>query len=411
MSAAQPKDDRQPIWFLGLFALAVGGGAIAYMPLLTVLLPLKITEMMNGQDVAALARVTFFGALLASLANIAFGMLSDRSGTRTPWIIAGLISSSILLVAIGYARNLTELIVLVMLWQIGLNMMLGPLLAWAGDCFPDSQKGLLGGALSLAPALGAGAGSFVTFESVIGADQRLWVVVVLVALCVLPAVVLGRGRVRPELMGFAGAENTDPVLTHDRATVIRMWIARFLVQIAEAGLFAFLLFWLQSISNGIHENFAANIFTLVILLSVPLSLWLGRWSDKAVRPILPLTICASVTAIGLVVMAMAGGLTLAIAGYVLFSVAASVFLSLHTGQTLRVLPQPRRRGRDLGIFNLTNTVPSIVMPWLTLTLVPGFGFSGLFALFASLAMVATVLLATISVRQRAVQACNTGNDL
>lgn len=369
------------------------------MPLLTVLLPLKITQLMSGQDVAALARVTFFGAVIASLANIAFGMLSDRSQSRLPWIIAGLISSSVLLVAIGYARDMVELIVLVMLWQIGLNMMLGPLLAWAGDCFPDSQKGMLGGALSLAPALGAGAGSFVTFEGVIGVEQRLWIVALLVAVCVVPAIVLGRGRIRPELMEAESSDGADPVLNHDRATVIRMWIARFLVQISEAGLFAFLLFWLRSISQGIHENLAANIFTLVIVVSVPIALWLGRWSDRATRPILPLTICAGVTAMGLAVMAFAGGLTLAIAGYVVFSIAASVFLSLHTGQTLRVLPQPRQRGRDLGIFNLTNTVPSIVMPWLTLTLVPGFGFTGLFALFAALAAVATVLLSTISVRR------------
>lgn len=399
MSLKSHPENRQPIWFLALFALAAGGGAVAYMPLLTVLLPLKITQLMSGQDVAALARVTFFGAVIASLANIAFGMLSDRSQSRLPWIIAGLISSSVLLVAIGYARDMVELIVLVMLWQIGLNMMLGPLLAWAGDCFPDSQKGMLGGALSLAPALGAGAGSFVTFEGVIGVEQRLWIVALLVAVCVVPAIVLGRGRIRPELMEAETSDGADPVLNHDRATVIRMWIARFLVQISEAGLFAFLLFWLRSISQGIHENLAANIFTLVIVVSVPIALWLGRWSDRATRPILPLTICAGVTAMGLAVMAFAGGLTLAIAGYVVFSIAASVFLSLHTGQTLRVLPQPRQRGRDLGIFNLTNTVPSIVMPWLTLTLVPGFGFTGLFALFAALAAVATVLLATISVRR------------
>ena len=95
-------------------------------------------------------------------------------------------------------------------------------------------------------------------------------------------------------------------------------------------------------------------------------------------------------------MAMAQSLAMAVAGYVLFGLAASVFLSLHTGQTLRVLPRARHRARDLGIFNLTNTVPSLIMPWLTLALVPLFGFSGLFWMLAGLAALAGLLLASIS---------------
>ena len=128
---------RQPRWFMVLFAMAVGGGSIAYVPFLTVLLPLKITALLGNEDIGALASVTFFGAIVASLANIAFGILSDRTGSRTGWIVAGLVLSSALLIAVGRATSLIELIVLVMAWQVGLNMMLSPLFAWAGDCFPD----------------------------------------------------------------------------------------------------------------------------------------------------------------------------------------------------------------------------------------------------------------------------------
>jgi hypothetical protein len=62
---------------------------------------------------------------------------------------------------------------------------------------------------------------------------------------------------------------------------------------------------------------------------------------------------------------------------------------------LRVLPNPDWRGRDLGIFNLTNTVPSLIMPWLTLALVPVYGFGALFTVLALLALAAAALLARI----------------
>jgi MFS family permease len=175
-----------------------------------------------------------------------------------------------------------------------------------------------------------------------------------------------------------------------------MWTARFLVQVAEGGMFAFLLFWLRSLSPGFPENAAANIFSVVLVCAVPLSLVLGRWSDRHGRPIMPLAGCALLCAAGMLVMAAAGSLAQAVAGYVLFAMAAAIFLSLHAGQTLRVLPAPEHRGRDLGLFNLTNTLPAMAMPWLTVLLVPQLGYSALFALFAVLALVSAGLLATFA---------------
>lgn len=396
MSASLPPEpERQPVWFLALFALAAAGGAVAYVPLLTVLLPQQIANLQGHEDVAALAQATFLGAVVASLANIAVGMLSDISRARRPWIIAGLAASNILLLQIGEAASIAEIVLLVMLWQFGLNLMLAPMMAWAGDCFPDSQKGLLGGALALSPALGALAGSLVTFGGLIAPDARLGVVAGLVTVLVLPAVVLGGGRSRPELLRPRAEQ--PPRLHGDQARPVRrMWFARFLVQVAEGGMFAFLLFWLRSIAPGFPEHSAANIFSLVLVGAVPLSLVLGHWSDRHGRPILPLAACAVLCAGGMLVMAAADSLTLAIAGYVLFAMAAAIFLSLHAGQTLRVLPAPEHRARDLGLFNLTNTLPAMVMPWLTVMLVPGLGYSALFVLFAVLALMSAALLLTFA---------------
>ncbi len=398
-TSAQPAPERQPGWFLALYALAAAGGAVAYVPLLTVLLPERIASLQGREDIAALAQASFWGAVTASLANIAVGALSDASRVRRPWILAGLLISNFWLLQIGAAHSVSEIVLLVMLWQVGLNLMLAPLMAWAGDCFPDSQKGVLGGALALSPALGALAGSLVTFGGLVAPDMRLPVVAGLVTALVLPAVLLGgrqerSGLMQPDsqkqanLQGQAGAR-PDHV-------VRRMWAARFLVQVAEGGMFAFLLFWLRSLAPGYPENSAANIFSLVLVGAVPLSFVLGRWSDRHGRPILPLAGCALLCALGMLVMAAAASLSQAIAGYVLFAMAAAIFLSLHASQTLRVLPAPQHRGRDLGLFNLTNTLPAMVMPWLTVMLVPGLGYSALFVLFASLSLASAALLASFA---------------
>lgn len=398
-SNAQPPTSRQPLWFLLLLALAAAGGAVAYVPFLTVLLPVKIAQLAGNDDVASLAYATFAGAIVASFANIGFGWLSDRIGGRPIWIFAGLLISSVLLVTIGQTEAVPELIVAIMLWQLGLNMMLGPLSAWAGDCVPDEQKGLLGGLFAFAPALGALVGAIVTFPELVASEMRLFVVAVIVTCMVAPVLLVGRRRELPELMlpqNLADPREAAP--WRSRSAVVRMWSARLLVQIAEAALFAFLLFWLRSLSPGYGENNAARVFSIVLAIAVPLALLTGRWSDRRDRPLLPLAIAASLSSIGLLAMAMAASIAFAIAGYVIFGVASVLFLSLHSSQTLRVLPKPETRGRDLGIFNLTNTVPSLIIPWLTLSLVPLFGFSGLFWLLAALCALAGYLLFTISRR-------------
>lgn len=387
--------DRQSKRFLFLYALAVAGGAIAYVPFLTILLPAHVTAFAGNNSLTILAYVAFVGAISASVSNILFGWLSDISRTRRPWVFVGLILSSALLLTVGEIRDPMPLIATIICWQFCLNMMLGPLSAWAGDCVPDSQKGLLGGLMAFAPAMGAFAGVLVTLEAWVAVEHRLAVVAGLTILCVAPVLLFGIPR---HLLSTAETAASHRSVTVVRKMVSRMWLARLFVQIAEASLFAFLLLWFRSIEPGFPENRAASIFTTVLGVAVFFALWFGHWSDRHEKPIQPLVLCAVIAAIGLMIMASADNIVPAILGYAIFGLSSSIFLALHSSQTLRVLPDPQRRGRDLGIFNLTNTVPSLIMPWLTLALVPLYGFGALFVVLALLAAGASLLLARMPVR-------------
>lgn len=391
-----PNSGQQSARFMYLYALAVSGGAVAYIPFLTILLPLRATMLVGDSALNMLAVTAFVGAISASISNIGFGWASDLTRTRRPWIWAGMILSSLLLVAMPFATNAPMLIGMIVIWQVALNMMLAPLAAWAGDSIPDSQKGTLGGLLALAPALGALSGAVVTLDAFTPFGNRELLVALFVLLLVGPVLLFGRPAPMPHLMLKATAGDQEPPNGKiARSAMIRMWLARLLVQIAEASLFAFLLLWFRSLDPDFGENDAASIFALVLGMAVIFAVVIGRWSDRAARPILPLIWGSGIAALGLFVMSFAPGLPVAIAGYVAFGLASSIFLALHSSQTLRVLPLPQTRGRYLGVFNLTNTVPSLIMPWLTLALVPSYGFDALFLLLAALAVIAWLLLLTM----------------
>lgn len=386
---------RQSIRFLLLYAFAAAGGAIAYVPFLTIWLPSRMTELAGAADVRMLGYVTFFGAIAASLGGIGFGWLSDRTGNRRGWILTGLVSTIALLLLVPLAHDIWTLVGVIIAWQLTLNMMLGPLAAWAGDCVPDEQKGLLGGLLAFSPALGGWSGWLVTWPGLVSAEQRLVVIALLVATAVLPVLLLGRPRPFPDLTAPPPFRITGKPSPRPTGPAVRMWLARLLVQIAEAALFAYLYFWFRSIDPDMHDNEKARLFGMALTLAIPIALASGRWADRTDRPFLPLVAAAAVSSMGMVGMAMATGLDAAKASYLVFGIASTVFLSLHSSQTLRILPRSDRRGRDLGIFNLTNTVPSMIMPWLTISLVPGFGFDALFLLLAGLSAIAVLLLATM----------------
>ncbi|MBJ7499288.1 MAG: MFS transporter [Sphingopyxis sp.] len=385
---------RQSPGFLLLYALASAGGAIAYVPFLTIWLPGRMTELVGTADVQALGYTTFFGAIGASAGGIFFGWLSDRTHNRRGWVLAGLGLSLLLLLLVPLARDVWTLVGVIIAWQLALNMMLGPLAAWAGDLVPDEQKGLLGGLLAFSPALGAWSGALVTWPGLVSGEGRLAVIALLVAGAVLPVLLFGRPRTFPELTA-PPAHFQDASPRRPTGPAIRMWLARLLVQIAEAALFAYLYFWFRSIDPAMNDNEKARIFGIALSLAIPIALIGGRWADRNDRPFLPLVVSAAVSAAGMIGMAFSAEIDMAKASYLAFGTATTVFLSLHTSQTLRILPRSDRRGRDLGIFNLTNTVPSLIMPWLTISLVPGFGYDALFLLLAGLTAIAVLLLATM----------------
>lgn len=387
---------RQPAAFLWLYALAWAGGAVAYVPFLTILLPARV-ETLTGDAVRWLAYMTFFGAIAASVGGILFGWLSDRTRTRRPWIAAGLFSTIVLIHLVPYFTQPLALLLLIAIWQLALNMMLAPLAAWAADHVPARQLGSLGGLLAFSPALGSAAGAIVTIRGMATPDERLTLVALLVAICVVPALLIGHPASKAD---DEAAEADLEFATPARSIAVAMWVGRFLVQISEAALFAYLYYYFRSIDPTRDAASIARLFGLVVGASVPVALVIGRWSDRQHRPIAPLFVAATLGGLALIVMATAGDATQATAGYVLFGLTTTVFLSLHSAQTFRVLRKSSRRGRDLGVFNLTNTSPSLIMPWLTVSIVPDFGFQGLFALLSAFSLSAAAILVIVARKVR-----------
>ncbi len=369
------------------------------MPLLTLILPIKVEAIAPDDKVALLSLATLIGAVVASVVNILIGMASDRTVLRPrgrrPWVALGLVLTLISLAVLHAVSTRAGLIVGIVLFQGALNLMLAPLSAIAADEIPDQQKGLTGGLMGAAYTLGALAGMVVTASADWTEATPLAIVGGLVTACVAPFLVISRrrGAIVPASVPViqAGAGR--------RRNLVRIWTARLLIQIAGSILFAYLVFYFETVDRAgppaAPSEIAREVAWLagsVTIVLVPLSIALGRLSD-AVRLRKPfLLITATMMTAGLALMALLPQWVPAAAGYVLFATGVGLFLALQGAYAMQLLVTPEHRGRDMGVLNLTNTIPALIAPSLAFAMAGEGDFQPLLLVLTALASVALILL-------------------
>jgi MFS family permease len=373
--------------FLLLYALANAGGVIAFLPLLTLLLAIKIEGLAGEARVDLLTATLIAGSIASSTSNILFGWLSDRSaargGGRRRWMVLGLIGTVLAYAAIALAQSPAAIIWSVVLFQAALNAVLGPLVAVMADEIPDSQKSTTGGLLSLGYPIASGVLAAVMAVTALGEGGRLMAVVGAAAICLIPLIAV---RAKP----LPIVDQPPATVALQRRDLAVAWVARLLFQVAGCVLQLYLFYYFESIVPDLPKNVLATdvgrLLTISFIAPLPIALVFGRLSDRLDRRKPFLVVAAIVTAIGLAGMAVAHDWTVGAIAFALYTIGYSVFLPLQAAFSMQLLPDPRHRGRDLGLLNLTNTLPSLLGPLLTWWLASPRDFAMVMAMLAVLVL-------------------------
>lgn len=398
MPLAHPRPAR-PTVFLLAFALAYAGGVIGYLPLLTLLLPLKIHAVAGAARIPLLSLAAILGAIAASAGNVLFGWLSDRSlargGGRRRWIAGGLVATIASYALVAAAQSATAIVLAIIAFQLAINAVLAPLLPIMADEIADERKGLAAGLLALGNPAAAFVSALLVSDETIADATRLALIPLVVALALLPLLLL------------RGAASSPPALAHaprlPRRDLLIAAAARLLMQLANAALSLYLLYVFESVAPGERPLQLARqvgtLLTICYVIPLPLALLVGRWSDRVGRR-QPFLVGAGIVAVaGLVAMALAGDTTAAAVGFATYSVGSAIFLALHSAFALQLLPDPRWRGRDLGLLNLTNTLPALIGPLLTWTLATPQDFALLLLVLAGLTALGTAAVTLVRARR------------
>jgi MFS family permease len=399
--------------FLLAFALANAGGVLAYLPFLSLLLPLKVEAMAGADRVTVLSAVLAGGAIAAGAGNILVGLAIDRSVARVgarngfwggglrPWIAAGMVATALSFALILAAHTPAALFLAVIAFELALNVMIAPVAMVLVNDVPDAQKGLAGGLLTLGQPMAMLAGTVLVplYErSEAGAYGAIGLGICLLALPIvatraqspsLPVALSPKASAVADLPGMA------------RGDLTWLMLSRLLLLTANCILGVILIYYFENLLQGLTAGAVARrvgvVSVIAYVVAVPIAVVLGaKTVNRARRK--AFAMAAALVAGGTVVMiVLAPRWEWAAIGYALFVCTLQVYTSQHSALVAQALRRPRHRARDLGYQNLANTVPAVIAPMIVVAVYRYAAMPALIWTMAGLALASVIALSRVRV--------------
>jgi MFS family permease len=359
-----------------LFILAIFGLHLAFMPLLVLLLPRR-AEMLFGPGAAtSLSGLLLVGAFTASIANIAAGYLSDKwikhHGNRRGLIGVGLVVLVFSFVLLALANGLESLALAVVTFQIGLNLAFAPMMALLTDHIAESQKGMIAGWLGTALPLSALGTAGLGWAFPLDNDAAFFAAAAMAAICVLPLLILWGFKPIEKSHSLSGTD-TSSISSNPIQTLALLWFARALVQLSANFVLLYLFLHVAGLMAGDAAWQGQSVTSFISLLSlggaamaVPTAVACGRLSDlvpsrQKIMIGAAIMLCISLFLFGRRPDPWIFGFT-----FIMFQMGLAAYLSVDIALVAQLIGHHARRGAILGVMNLTNTLPAILVPTLTL---------------------------------------------
>ena len=357
------------------YGLALFGVHLAFMPLLVLLLPRRVELLAGGDAATALSWILLFGALAASVSNIAAGVFSDRwlerNGSRRGPVILGLAMMAAGYLGLAAANSLVVLTAAIIAFQVGLNATMSPVSALLTDYIPNAEKGRIAGLANAALPLSSAAIAPLAWVFPLDSSAAFLLVGAIAVACCIPLVALWPFRLAAQ--AAPALPLTDPISSAVRRDFALAWLARMLIQLGAAFIIGYLYVFVMARFGATQASAAASVGSRLGVLSLAATaiatlsaLASGQISDRLGARRLPLAIAAIVAGLALAVLGALPGWIPFIAAYALFHAALAGFLALDTALVAEMLAAHPRRAALLGVMNLTNTVPAVLAPGIAL---------------------------------------------
>ncbi|MFM9877012.1 MAG: MFS transporter [Rhodoglobus sp.] len=397
--------------FIALYAVGYVGAFIALITPVATTLALKVGELDPAGKETSLGLISAIGALVAIVSNALSGALSDRTrsglGRRRPWIIVGSAGGVVALAIVGFAPNLVVATIGWVLAQLTLNMVLAALQALLPDQVPLEQRARVSSVLGISQqvspllgigiafgvqAAGGGIGLMFLIPGIVGA---LMLALLVAKIRDVPHEEAGRFTFGEFIRGFRIDKGKG-------ADFGWAWFGRFFVILGFAVYTTYQVYFIADrlkVSGPdvvLTQLYALLIFSAVLSVSAIIS---GRISDRTGRRKIFVFLSAAIVGVGLTLLALTDSLPMFFVAASVMGVGIGAFFAVDLALITDVLPDKEHKAaKDLGIFNIANSLPQSVAPAIAplfLAIGGGGNYTALFIAGGVFAVIGAVLIAPI----------------
>ena len=397
--------------FIALYAIGYGGSYVALITPVVTTLALKIAELDPAGKETSLGLIAALGALVAIFANLLTGAASDRTrsrlGRRRPWIIGGALGGVAALFIVGLAPNLAVVAIGWALAQLTLNMVLAALQALLPDQVPLEQRArvsaVLGIAQQVSPVVGIGLAYGVQAAG-LGIASMIFIPGIVGAVLMILLAVMIKDVPHDEVgaFSFGAFIRSFAIAKGKRYDVAWTWFGRFFVILGFAVYTTYQPYFITD-RLGVAPNdlilqqlIALLIFAGSLTVSAVLC---GRASDRSGRRKPFVFAAAAIVAVALAMLALTSSLPSFYIAAVVMGVGIGAYFAVDLALITDVLPDKEHTAaKDMGIFNIANSLPQSVAPAmapLLLSISGGGNYTALFIAGAALSLLGAALIAPI----------------
>lgn len=410
MTGAAPS--RASGAFIAAYWIAQCGNWLGLVTPVALTIAMRVAQIADpAQKMNQLGVVLGIGALASIIATPIWGHISDhtraRIGRRKLWMIVGVAGGGAGLLVMSATQNIVLFGVGWVIAQIGFNANQAALNALLPDHVPEVQRGRVSGLLGLTMIVGVVLGTFLTQFT--ATNPYLLFMVPWAGTVFALAVILPMFRDSPapattqaggSWKAFFGSFSIDP---RAHADFYWAWISRFLVFMGMAYLQVYAVYFL---SDRLHQPMAdvprlvfinGSIGAVITVAIAPLAGWL---SDRLQRR-KPFVIGAAVIgAIGLLTIGVAHSVLQFLIGSAVAGIGLSIYLAVDLALVSAVLPDPDNAAKDMGIFQIANTLPQSLAPvvapaFLAIGAIQGGNYPALFIAASVFALLGAVAIMPI----------------
>lgn len=340
---------------------------LAYIPVFGLFLPVSVSTV-SANPLVDQSIILLIGGITASLAGVLAGRLSDwvfqKLASRRPMIWAGLMTIGASYALFANAAAVAGLVAAIIVLQIGINLVLGGLNALFAVHVAIGQKAHLASMVNLCLPI-ANIGLMVLGGAAAHEMGMRLAVLGLFTLGLSAPILLWRlGQQEADSTPNVGQPHPIYGMSPALPTWITVFAARFFVQLSAALLLAFVHPYLVSKVNGISE--AERLLNIMVVLaaivSLPLAIIAARLATRRFNPLAVLQCAAAILALAMGSLALTPTHGVIIVSYAMFMAALVTYLAIDTAIISQWLAHSPEVATRLGIMNLSNTLPGLIIP-------------------------------------------------